>query len=225
MGLAALIVLWSTPSAFGITWKTSAQIGSMHLEAELDDDHDPVSVRVQVENQSGRESVHVTRSFVALVDAEQQPLRSVPADEIVSDRLKTLRTLLPQYAQDVDLILGEIRADYPQEKIVSVYGKLKAYMSQGRPVNFRAQVENWITGKRGSQPNEVRQADALIEEIGLLGKDYFWPNDIPPLGIYRGVVYFERPAHWPPSVYFQVGDRFLGVKLAPVSAATAGPGH
>jgi len=194
-------------------WKAAGEIGFVHFYAEMKEEEDLVTVLLRIENHSKVESFKVTRFFVQMTDASNQRVRPVTADEVVSGYLKQLRELLPRHAAEIDSILGEIRADFPQEKIVEVYGRLKEYMRQGRPVTWRTELENWLLGKRQSNEADIAKADQIIEKIGILAKNYFWPTEIAPDSNYTGVVFFRKPMQQPVNIFFQVGEEFIGTQM------------
>ncbi len=196
--------------ADGAVWKASGQIGFTDFYAEMNDEKDPVMVQLRIENRSQVSSLRVSRYFVQLTNAENNRMRPVTADEMASDYLQRLRILLPRHAREIDQSLSDIQADFPQEKIVEVYGRLKKYMRQGRPIKWRCQLENWLLGKPPSKLQEIQEAEGLIEKIGRLAENYFWPTQIAPNTVYTGLVFFERPARQPARVYFQMGEDFLG---------------
>jgi hypothetical protein len=197
-------------------WKAEGEIGWMAVSADMDDSQNPAVVNVRIENRSQRDKLTISRYFVQMTDGDQRPVRPVAADEIVSEKLQILRSLLPDSVHEIDVLMGEIRADYPQEKIVAVYGKLKTFMDQGRPQDWRSSVLNWVSGVKSSQPNQYQQAHKVIDDIGELSQKFLWPRDIAPTGIYSGMLYFERPAKDPPSIYFEMNKKFVGLKMTQV---------
>ncbi|NTV52775.1 MAG: hypothetical protein HGA76_07170 [Candidatus Firestonebacteria bacterium] len=204
---------WSA-AADAAVWKSSGQIGLTGFAAEADDSKQPMTVAIRVENHSKLAAVSVSRYFVQMSDGEKKLLRPVTADEIVSDRLQKLRELLPQNVREIDHMMGEIQADYPQQKIVDVYARLKQFMAQNRPTHWRSNLENWILGKRYSTDAELTQAQVIIEEIGDVAKNYLWPRDIAPDTVYTGLVFFERPPKDPLHIYFEIDHQFLGNTMA-----------
>ena len=213
VGMLFLALGLAGPAA-GAVWKASGQIGFTDFYAEMSDEKDPVMVQLRIENRSQVSRLMVSRHFVQLTNAENNRMRPVTADEMASDYLKHLRILLPRHALEIDQILNDIQADFPQEKIVEVYGRLKKYMKQGRPIKWRCQLENWLLGKPLSQLQEIQEAERIIEKIGWLAENYFWPTEIAPDTVYTGLVFFERPARQPPRVYFQMGEDFLGKTMS-----------
>jgi hypothetical protein len=194
-------------------WKASGEVGLITFFAEMNDERDPVTVLLRIENHSKITSFSVSRYFVQMTDADNHLIRPVSGDEIVSGYLRRLRKLMPRNENEIDGLMGEIRADFPQQKIVEVYGRMKEYMNHGRPVGWRSQVQNFLTGKQASQQAQLQEADTLIEEIGGLAKNYLWPNDIAPDTTYTGVVFFDRPVKQPANIFFQVGEQFIGTKM------------
>ena len=213
VGMLFLALGLAGPAA-GAVWKASGQIGFTDFYTEMNDEKDPVMLRLRIENRSQVSSLRVSRHFVQLTNADNNRMRPVTADEMASDYLKRLRVLLPRHAQEIDQSLRDIQADFPQEKIVEVYGRLKKYMKQGRPVKWRCQLENWLLGKPSSQLQEIQEAERLIEKIGRLAGNYFWPTEIAPDTVYTGLIFFERPLQHPPRVYFQMGEDFLGKTMS-----------
>jgi hypothetical protein len=212
-----LVILLSFASVVGnakaAIWKAEGEIGWMAITAEMDDSQNPVQVTVRIENRSQRDKLTISRYFVQMIDGEQHPVRPVAADEIVSEHLQELRQLLPENVHEIDALLGDIRADYPQEKIVAVYGKLKTFMDQGRPQDWRSTILNWVSGVPSSQQTQHQKAQDIIEEIGVISQQFLWPRDVAPQGIYNGVVYFERPVKNPPSIFFEMNKKFVGLKM------------
>jgi hypothetical protein len=206
-------------------WKATVEVGGLVVYAELNDATDPVVALIRVENRSKLKSIPISEYFVQMVDGEGRRLRPVTADDVVSEHLERIRSLLPRYASELDRLVGSIRADYPQEKIVTAYARLRNYFSQGRPVGWRAQVESWLLAKRESTPAEVQAAQQEIEAIGEISRNYLWPRDLAPQATYTGTLYFERSAKDPVSIYFQVGEDFLGTKMTLASGAQPGPGR
>gem|GEM_PF-4792311 len=212
LGLFLAAWMVSLPAAAAV-WKADGQVGFIHFFVEMHDEQDPVTVLLRIENHSKVQSFSVSRYFVQMTDSDNQLVRAVSGDEVVSNYLRRLRQLMPQNEHEINELLGGIRADYPQEKIIEAYGRLKGYMQKGRPVGWRSQVENWFMGRPGSKSQQLQEAEGLIEAIGDLGKNYLWPNDIAPDASYTGMVFFERPVKQPVSIYFQMGEQFLGTKL------------
>lgn len=208
--LLSLVVASVTP-ARSTTWEVKGKVGFLNFYAEMDDSQNPVPVLLRLENSALIEALTITPYFVLLTDANRQPSRAVTADEIVSDYLDELRELLPQHQADIDLMLREIQADFPQEKIVKVYATLKAYMADGRPISWRANLENFLLGKNASQKQDVKRAEQLIEAIGTLSKNYLWPGQIAPGESRTGLLYFKRPVKHPAHLYIQVDRDFLGL--------------
>jgi hypothetical protein len=208
--LIPLFVWFSTQTASAAIWKATGQIGLLNVDAELRDEQAPVMVFIRIENQSKLAPIAVSNAFVQMTDGKNQRLRPVTPDELVSEHLQKLRQLMPQDVPELNDILGNIQADYPQEKIVAVYGRLKQYLEQGRPRGWRTDLQNWLVGSRASSTDELREASVIVEEIGRLAENYLWPRDVAPQGIYTGLVFFEKPTAEPPSIYFQLGDKFIG---------------
>lgn len=195
-------------------WKATGELGLTTVYAQLDDSTNPAQVQVRVENHSQLAGLKISRNFVQLLDAEGLRQQPCPADELVGDKLEKLREWLPQYAREINQLLSEIRADYPQQKIVEVYGRLQSYLDQGRPMEWRTQLENLLLAKRPSKPEEIQAARLEVASIGELAKNYLWVNELAPDSQVTGVLYFERPTKLPPQIYFQVGERFLGMRMA-----------
>jgi hypothetical protein len=210
-------------AARAAVWKSTGQIGLTGFAAEVDDSKNPMTVAIRVENHSKLQAVSVSRYFVQMTDGGNKPLRPVTADEIVSDRLQKLRELLPQNVNEIDKMMGEIQADYPQQKIVDVYGRLKQFMAQNRPTGWRSSVENWVAGKRYSTDDELKAAQVIIEEIGGVAKNYLWPRDVAPDTVYNGVVFFERPPQDPLHIFFEIDHQFLGTAMTLDSGDAAKP--
>ncbi|MBN1594371.1 hypothetical protein JW933_00445 [candidate division FCPU426 bacterium] len=208
-------------AATAAVWKAAGEIGLATFYAEMKDGKEPVAVLLRIENHSKEESLSISRDFVYMLDGGKKYVRPVSADEMVSGHLKRLRTLMPQHALEIDAILGEIQADFPQEKIVEVYGRLQEYMKRGRPITWRTSLENFLLGRRQSSEKDIVEAQQVIEEIGLLSKNYFWPNDIPPDSQYTGMVFFKKPLQEPASIYFKIGNEYIGT----VMQITAGEGN
>jgi hypothetical protein len=197
----------------GAKWEASGEIGFSHFFAEMDDQVDPVTVLIRVENHSQQDLLKITQHFVQMTDAKNQRIRPVSVDEVVSDHLAKLRELMPQHAEEIDVLLGEIRADYPQEKIVQVYARLKKYMRQGRPITWRTGLKNMLLGKKSSNAQDIKQAEFLIEEIGTLSKNHLWPTDVAPETNVTGMVFFKQTIHHPVNIFFQQGADFIGTRM------------
>ena len=198
---------------WGAVWQGSGEIGLITFYAEMDDTKDCIQLMLRIENNSKLKSIKVSRFFVQMTDGENNRLRPITADELVAEKLKRMRRLLPQHALEINQLLVEIKADFPQEKVVEVYGRLKKYMQRGRPISWRTWIENFLLRKKASKNSEVLEAKKLLQEIGYLAKNYFWPQDIAPDNIYTGIVFFEKPNKFPPSVFFQIGEKFIGAKM------------
>lgn len=210
-GLAIALVMLLGNTAGGAIWEVSGNIGFSGFYAEMNDAEDIVTLFVRIENHAGLQGLEITPYFVQMTDANKNRCRPVTADEVVSDYLDKLRILLPQHQQDIDMLLEEIQADFPQEKIVKVYAKLKGYMKEGRPITWRAGLENTLLGKRHSTNSDIEKAEVIIEKINDLSNTYFWPGNIPPGESKTGILYFKRPVKNPASLFIQVGDDFLGL--------------
>lgn len=192
-------------------WKAGGKVGLTGIQAEMNDGNTPAAVMIRVENFSKLAPVTVSRYFIQMTDGQKTPLRSIPPDELVSGRLERLRQILPQYVHEINQMLGEIKADYPQEKLIAVYAQLREFMAHGRPQDWRSGLQNWLEGVRGSTtPAEIAEANRLIEEIGDLARNYLWPRDVAPNAVYNGLVFFDVPVHGPPFIYFQMGQEFIG---------------
>ncbi len=211
--LIAMLTLCLARGVPAALWEASAQIGSLGVHAELDDSQDPAVVMVRVENHSQVSAINISENFVQLLDSERRRLRPISPDDIVSEKLDRLRALLPQHVREMDLLLGEIRADYPQQKIVTAYGLLTQYLNQGLPLGWRTRLENWLLGTPASSPDAVPEAKRLVEEIGLLGRNYLWPRDVAPEAVYTGMVFFERPTQEPVRIFFQLNEDFVGLQM------------
>lgn len=209
-GLLGLALAAPVPAA---VWTATVQLGTLSVSAELNDATDPVVVLVRVENLSKLKSVPVSEHFVQMQDGAGRRLRPVSADDVVSDHLQRIRELLPQQARELDRLVGSIRADYPQEKIVTVYARLRNYLDQGCPVGWRTQVENWVLARRASTPEDLKAAQLEVERIAWVSRNYLWPRDVAPQAVYTGTLYFERSAQDPVSIFFQVDKDFLGTKM------------
>lgn len=194
-------------------WKAGGVIGFSHFFAEMDDHQEPVTVLIRIENHSSRNMLEITRHFVQLTDAKNQRIRPISADEVVSDHLKKLRDLMPQHAEEIDMLLGEIRADFPQEKIVQVYARLKEYMRQGRPITWRTGLKNLLLGKKSSGAKDIVRAEMLIEKIGAHSKNYLWPTEVAPGANVTGIVFFKKAIHQPVNIFFQQGSDFIGTRM------------
>ncbi len=193
------------------TWKVNGKIGLAAFTAQMDDSRDPVMVMIRLDNQALVNPLNITSYFVQMTDANRELCRQVSADEMVSDDLDQLRRLMPQHEKDIDELLASIRADYPQEKIVKVYAQLKRYMDKGRPIQWRAKVENFLLGKPPSSGSDIQEANRLIESIGELSHNYFWPGSIAPGESKTGILFFKRPVKQPASLFLQVGTDFIGL--------------
>jgi len=198
---------------YSAIWKVTGKIGFTSFFAEMDDTQDPVPILVRLDNLASVKALEITPYFVQMTDGNKIPCRPITADEIVSDHLDELRNLMPQHQVDIDKMLVEIQADFPQEKIVKVYANLKKYMGQGRPITWRANLENILLGKRASEKRDIKKAEKLIEAIGVLSENYFWPDQIPPSGSKTGLLYFKRPIKQPANLYIQVDQEFLGLSF------------
>ncbi|MCD4814517.1 hypothetical protein K8S19_12605 [bacterium] len=194
-------------------WEMTGQIGLIQVYAQMEDTEDPITVLLRVENIAELESFKVSRDFVLMKDSESTQIRPISADEVVSGYLQELRTLMPQHAPEISDILGEIRADFPQEKIVEVYGRLKKYMQIGKPITWRTNLENYLLGKRHSTRADFQAAEKIIEKIGVLSKNYFWPTEIAPDAQYTGIVFFESSFKHPVTIFFQIGKNFIGAPM------------
>ncbi len=217
--LSVLSTAWLAAAVFpaqAATWKANGQIGMIGFAAEMDDGKNPVTVFIRVENHSKLSPVTISRYFVQMTDGDNKPLRPVTADEIVSDRLHRLRSLLPQNVNEIDTMMGEIQADYPQQKIVAVYARLKQFMTQNRPTGWRTRLENWFAGTKFSTDEELKQAEVLIEDIGALAQTYLWPRDVTPDTVYTGVVFFERVPKDPKHIFFEIDHQFIGTTMVMV---------
>jgi len=208
--LTLLLLCWPISSARAAIWKADVQLATVDIYAEMNDDTDPVVVLIRVENHSKTESVSVSRYFVQMTDGQNRPVRAVTADDLVSERLRRLRRLMPQNVHEIDALVGEIQADYPQEKIVSVYARLKQFFAQGRPTGWRTHVENWLLGTRYGSPKELRTTEDVVEDIGDISRNYLWPRDVAPDSVYTGTVFFERSIQDPASIFFEMNKQFLG---------------
>jgi hypothetical protein len=220
---AGLALLLGGTAAEAAVWKSTGQIGLTGFSAEVDDSKNPMVVAIRIENHSKLTAVSISRNFVQMTDGDNKPLRPVAADEIVSDRLHKLRELLPQNVNEIDQLMGQIQADYPQQKIVDVYAHLKQFMAQNRPMGWRSSLENWAGGKRYSSDEDLKQAQVLIEEIGGVAKNYLWPRDVAPDTVYTGLVFFERPPKDPLHIFFEMDHQFLGTAMVLDSGDTAKP--
>lgn len=220
--LAASLVAGSAAVSGAAVWKAEVQLGMADIYAEMNDDADPAVVLIRVENHSKTESVSVSRYFVQMTDGQNRPVRPVTADDLVSERLRKLRRLMPENVREIDALVGEIQADYPQEKIVSVYARLKQFVSQGRPTGWRTHVENWLLGTRSASSRELLTAEDVIEDIGNVSRNYLWPRDVAPDSVYTGTVFFERPLQDPASIFFEMNRKFLGKPMTQVRAKIGG---
>jgi hypothetical protein len=219
---AGCLLAWGT-APLAAVWKSTGQIGFTGFAAQVDDSKNPMIVDIRVENHSKLAAVSVSRFFVQMTDGDNKPLRPVTADEIVSARLQKLRELLPQNVNEIDQMMGQIQADYPQQKIVDVYARLKQFMSQNRPTGWRSNFENWVAGKRYSTDEELKQAQGIIEEIGSVAQNYLWPRDVAPDTVYTGLVFFERPPKDPLHIFFEIDKQFLGNAMTLDSGDTVKP--
>jgi hypothetical protein len=204
------------PPAFGAIWKTRATLGLVDIYVEMNDREDPVTVLLRVENHSLVEQLPITARFVQLTDGDQKWLRPVGAEEVVSGYLEQIRHQLPRSAREIDARLMEIKADYPQEKLVRVYGELTNYLQQDRPLTWRTQLENWLLARRASRPEEIQSAGELVERIGKLSQSYLWPTEVAPGATVTGMLFFRRPLKQPAHIYFQIGktgQEFFGATL------------
>jgi len=204
------LITW-TPAGQATLWKVNGKVGLATFSAQMDDRQDPVTVMIRLDNLALVNPLDVTSYFIQMTDANHELCRQVSADEIVSEDLDQLRQLLPQNEKDIDALLENIRADFPQEKIVKVYARLKQYMAKGHPIQWRAQVENFLLGKRPSTASDIQKANRLIESIGALSHNYFWPGSIAPGDSKTGILFFKRPVKQPASLFIQVGTDFLGL--------------
>lgn len=209
--LSGFILFINVAVSSATIWEVRGKVGLTSFYAEMDDTKDPVQVLIRVDNQALIESIDIPYYFVQMTDGNKQRCRPVAADEIISDYLDELRGLLPKHQKDIDEMLLEIRADYPQEKIVKVYANLMEYMKNGRPITWRANVENFLLGKRSSNQGDITRSETLIQAIGELSENYFWPNQIPPGESKTGILFFKRPVKQPASLFIQVGESFLGL--------------
>lgn len=215
VGLILVLPFFSGTSVSAATWKASGQIGLVEVFAQLEDNQTPMAVLIRAENHSRLAKVEISRYFVQMTDAENRPLRPITADDLVSERLEKLRQLLPRQALDIDAIIGDIRADYPQEKIVEVYGRLQKYLDQGLPITWRSSLENWLLAKPASTAKDEEEAGKLIKDIGDLGRNYLWPRDLAPDSTYTGVVFFEQTSRHPASIFFEINHQFIGMRMTP----------
>jgi hypothetical protein len=199
--------------ARGAIWKATVELGTVGVYAEMNDATDPVVVLIRVENHSKLQSVPISEYFVQMMDGKNRYLRPVTADDVASVHLQRLREDLPRYGGEIDTLLGSIRADYPQEKIVAVYGRLQEFFAHGHPLRWRRQVENWFLARRESTPVEFQAAQDEVTAIGTLSRNYLWPRDVAPQAVYTGTLFFERSTQDPVSIYFQIGKEFLGTKM------------
>jgi len=220
---AFFFLLAGNLTAHAAVWKSTGEIGLTGFSAEVDDSKKPMTVAIRVENHSKLTAVSISRNFVQMTDGENKPLRPVAADEIVSERLHKLRELLPQNVNEIDQLMGQIQADYPQQKIVDVYAHLEQFMAQNRPIGWRSSLENWAAGKRYSSDEDLKQAQVLIEEIGGVAKNYLWPRDVAPNTVYTGLVFFERPPKDPLHIFFEIDHQFLGTAMVLDSGDAAKP--
>jgi hypothetical protein len=225
--LMALVVFAGGPAvpAAAALWTAAVEVGLVSVFAEMNDATDPVLVMIRVENHSKLASVPVSRYFVQVVDARKQPMRAITADDLVSDQLQKLRDLMPQNINEIDALVGEIQADYPQEKLITVYGRLKQFVAQGRPTGWRTSVENFLLARHYSTEKELQDANRVIEEVGDIARNYLWPRDVAPESVYTGTVYFERPmVKDPPSIFFELEDKkLIGTQFT--LSATRKPGR
>lgn len=212
-GMVLFISLVWSQSGWAALWEMTGRIGHIQAYAQMEDTDDPLIVLLRVENISDLESVKVSRHFVQMTDSEKQRVRPISADEVVSEYLQTLRQHMPQHAREIDMLLGEIQADFPQEKIVEVYSRLKKYMAEGKPITWRTNLENTLLGKRHATKEDFAAAEILIEKIGKLSKNYFWPTNIAPDSNYTGMVFFEKTFKYPVTIYFQVDEDFIGAPM------------
>lgn len=207
----AVLALLAAPSAGpAAVWKAAGQVGLTGIQAEMDDANTPAAVMIRVENFSKIAPVPVSRLFIQMNDNQKNRLRPIPPDELVSRRLERLRQLLPEHVREVNGMLGEIKADYPQEKLIAAYGRLREFMARGRPMDWRSGLENWLGGVHPSTPAEIAEANRLIEEIGDIARNYLWPRDVAPQTVYTGMVFFSPPLQGPPFIFFEVGEEFVG---------------
>jgi hypothetical protein len=213
-----LACCWGSLVTHAATWKADGEIGMLGFGAEVDDSKNPMPVLVRVENHAKLASTSISRYFVQMTDGDNKPLRAVTADELVSERLQRLRKLLPQNINEIDAMMGEIQADYPQQKIINVYARLKHFMTQNRPTGWRTRFENWVSGTRFSSDEELKQAQVLIEEIGSISQNYFWPRDLAPNAVYTGVLFFEHAPVDPMHIFFEVDRQFIGTSMKLISS-------
>jgi hypothetical protein len=57
------------------------------------------------------------------------------------------------------------------------------------------------------------EADRLIEEIGFIGRNTLWANDLAPDSQANGMLYFEKPSAFPLNVFFYTGEQFIGTRM------------
>ena len=203
-----LAVCLAVPAAAGAeTWTAAGRMAMLEYHAELRTDENPAVLLVRLENRAELEPIHIGPHFIRVLDGAGLPVRPVPVESLVSERLEKLRELLPESRREIDALLGEIRADYPQEKVVEAYARLKRFLEADRPLTWRTRLENWLLGRERSGPSQAEEAAILVEEIGDLARNYLWPRDLAPGAVYTGMVFFRRPPEVPPSVFFAVGGK------------------
>lgn len=204
--------------SFGALWKVSGKIGFTLFDGQMNEHGETTTVLLRLENGSQTESLEIDEHFIQLMDQDKKRMRPISADEIISEKLEELYKIMPQHAKDIDEKRQAIQADFPQEKIVKVYAMLKTYLKQGKPIQWRAALENFLLGTKASSQKDSQKAKAIIEEIGKLSENYFWPGNIPPGGSRTGLLFFKKPLKLPPMLYLKSGDQFLGMPFEIVSS-------